>query len=865
MDNSEQVARAVEALVKLLLVDQTPNPQLGRRNSDLMDIDSVSHGQTRESHQDQDQNDNSDAQESRIAAAQEYCHRILGSRMAPSVVSDEMHISDVIKKKLMREDSSSAKAIRFSHLYAKLSACPVVTKKWSILYLLHSLSNQSAVDNGQEDSTSRHHQSLPFLGLHNLDTPSAARLRSQERERTSTIQSDTTMTGHSRHGSLQIPTSTSSHQPTLGQHPDSVVSEIIRSQMGDELALLRDLIFLFQGINGKVVQFGSEYGTVVFDPSLDIPNSTKNLIKRLADLGWCYKKAKAYVDSTLQDPQTGLVVQQEFIEYFRLIAILESHIATDLDVAGSKGLSLRRLLVWTQETLQRLTLMSVLVENCKDLQGGALIAVVHEYRQHGDPLIQRFIHRLLERVSAPFYVMLQRWIYDGELEDPRSEFFIGFDPECREEDMWQRKYFIRMDMLPAFIGLPLAKKCDDGDWFLQNHGVGKSLRYGDIADLESSIDEAYSKTSKRLLSLLKTKFKLMDHLTAIKRYLLLGQGDFIQFLMESLGPSLSQPANTLFRHNLTGTLEAAIRGSNAQFDDPEVLPRLDVRLLEISSGDSGWDIFSLDYHMDSPINAIITPASMHQYLKMFNFLWRLKRVEHALSNAWRRQTTSARAIHPIRELMPGLHQCRIVCGEMIHFVYQLQYYILFEVLECSWAKLLKTIQKEKNDLDSVIEAHQRYLSDVTSKGLLQVSHDENLMSRMLEILATILDYKVAQDNLYDFALEEIERRRMKQREADMRTRMGRWGLTDADDALDKIPDEQFKNVVTPLLEIVNEYSIQFKREVYELLTTLAADGDSELKSLSTRLDFNKFYDKTLNVVLATAASSTSTANRKSTR
>lgn len=44
---------------------------------------------------------------------------------------------------------------------------------------------------------------------------------------------------------------------------------------------------------------------------------------------------------------------------------------------------------------------------------------------------------------------------------------------------------------------------------------------------------------------------------------------------------LSKPANTLFRHNLTGVLEAAIRASNAQYDDPSILARLDVRLLEV--------------------------------------------------------------------------------------------------------------------------------------------------------------------------------------------------------------------------------------------------------------------------------------------
>ena len=60
-------------------------------------------------------------------------------------------------------------------------------------------------------------------------------------------------------------------------------------------------------------------------------------------------------------------------------------------------------------------------------------------------------------------------------------------------------------------------------------------------------------------------------------------------------PSLARPANALFRHNLTTTLEAAIQSSNARFDPPDVLRRLDARMLEYSHGEIGWDVFTLEY------------------------------------------------------------------------------------------------------------------------------------------------------------------------------------------------------------------------------------------------------------------------------
>ena len=62
-----------------------------------------------------------------------------------------------------------------------------------------------------------------------------------------------------------------------------------------------------------------------------------------------------------------------------------------------------------------------------------------------------------------------------------------------------------------------------------------ALQYGDIQGLERSIDSAYQVASHRLFEVFIHKFKLLDHLSALKSYLLLGHGDFADQLMETLG------------------------------------------------------------------------------------------------------------------------------------------------------------------------------------------------------------------------------------------------------------------------------------------------------------------------------------------
>ena len=104
--------------------------------------------------------------------------------------------------------------------------------------------------------------------------------------------------------------------------------------------------------------------------------------------------------------------------------------------------------------------------------------------------------------------------------------------------------------------------------------------------------------------------------------------------MELLDEELSAPATSLYPHNLAGILETAIRATNAQFEDQEILDRLDVRLLDVQPGDYGWDVFSLDYKVTGPISAVFGRRTLTRYLMLFNSLWRAKRMEWILSRLW---------------------------------------------------------------------------------------------------------------------------------------------------------------------------------------------------------------------------------------
>lgn len=93
-----------------------------------------------------------------------------------------------------------------------------------------------------------------------------------------------------------------------------------------EESLLRDLIYVFQGVDGKFIKFHPKFDAYVVSPQHGVPVPVRNLVLKIAELGWMYRRVKEYVERTTQS-SVGLfeqsfcgALQQELTEYYRMIA-----------------------------------------------------------------------------------------------------------------------------------------------------------------------------------------------------------------------------------------------------------------------------------------------------------------------------------------------------------------------------------------------------------------------------------------------------------------------------------------------------------------------------------------------------------------
>ncbi|KAF8351415.1 gamma-tubulin complex DGRIP91/SPC98 component [Amanita rubescens] len=801
-----------------------------------------------------------------VARCQEILSRHAPSRTNQTITSDTAQLSDQIKQNLLLPAEhvlvpNNASALKFANLYSRLLDQPVLSRKHAALLFLHSLGPSSRP-------------------LNSMTQPLSAKIPSSYRGL------ETQPHGKSKADILK------SYRHKGG-----------RVCLPDNL-LLRDALYLLQGISGRYIKFiGSEVDhSIQFadEPNHFIPPPTRALVHRLAEVGYLYARVDSFVNERENEVGVGMIeqslchhLQAQLTEYYRLIAILESQMATDekVEVTGNEqeleehtGLTLRRLDVWINEWRLRMRMMSVCVEGARDAHGGALVNLIHGYTDNGDPFVRKFTDQLLEEVSKPFFVTLHKWLFSGELYDPFSEFFVAADPAManlnylhpsslvgvgqlsgdggfggliaddvsgREDGLrlWEKKYQLQKQMLPAFVGETFGQKifatgkslnfirysCHDSEWVVTQEKMntnGGMLRYSDIAGLERLIDTAYQIAGQRLFEIFLDKFKLLDHLSALKNYMLLGRGDFVDQLMEALGSSLSRPANTLYRHNLTATLETAIRSSNAQSDSPDVLRRLDARMLEYSHGEIGWDVFTIEYKVDAPIDTVLNSTSMEKYLKIFKHLWQIKRVEVVLNRGWMRMAGGSRRFLRVPELNLEWHQIRLVVAEMIHFVRQMQAYCHLEVIECSWKTLTEFLAKKEGGLDALIEAHRTYLDKLEKKILLlspRAGKEENVLHLVREVFTIIIQFREATDNFYNYCLSESSRR-------DQLLDGARGVHTGSD-----FNSANSAEALHSILRRLKEYGALFTEKTQSIVIHLQAHHDLDCRFLGIRLSFSDYY------------------------
>ena len=157
---------------------------------------------------------------------------------------------------------------------------------------------------------------------------------------------------------------------TFASNPDGTLYEVT------EGFLLRDIFYVFQGIEGKLIKYDAGIDSYKISNDIGIPLPVRDIISKLAELGWLFRRVRKFLDAKASDKALGLVgqsfcaaIEKEIIEYYRLIAVLEAQLNQENSetLIASDQLTLRRLVVWTHDPLLRMKALTTLVDQCKGI------------------------------------------------------------------------------------------------------------------------------------------------------------------------------------------------------------------------------------------------------------------------------------------------------------------------------------------------------------------------------------------------------------------------------------------------------------------------------------------------------------------
>jgi gamma-tubulin complex component 3 len=535
-----------------------------------------------------------------------------------------------------------------------------------------------------------------------------------------------------------------------------------------ERLLLRDLVSVLRGLNGEYLKFDEAQQAYVLLPDSRVSPLLSSLALELAKIGVAFRQTQRML--AFFRPECGLIAQgfragaeAELLEFHRMVALFESLVIESTDPA--RGMNLRRATAWFTVPARKLAFLKKVVEACQDVGGAPLLERVSRYRDHGNDNYRAIAQNLLAQMTRPYLRCLAEWVARGDLVDPHNELFIvqakPLDASVSGQDAWHKLYHVAPERIPAglfdeatvrrilLVGktLNFAKVCDqhcEG-----KPGGGAAMEIEAMEGSEEAADEADKgddgpspltlETLKRRLGDVQTsacsglsrrlfaEFRLRDHLALLKDALLLGRADFAQALLDSLAECLSKPANAIFRHNLVGVLETCLQGtfaSNGQADP--LLGNVDVRLHEPSRDASGshqfgWDIFSLDYRVPAPLDALLGGDAMREYARLSQYLWMEKRLEYTLNQSTRR----LHGLHRISRLSAGRYarsvgedvfvdyrRLQMLHQEALGLVAALASHSM-DVVAGSWAWFEAQLDRlVDSDLDRIIAVHAAYIARI---------------------------------------------------------------------------------------------------------------------------------------------------------
>ncbi|XP_037799698.1 gamma-tubulin complex component 2-like isoform X2 [Penaeus monodon] len=616
-----------------------------------------------------------------------------------------------------------------------------------------------------------------------------------------------------------------------------------------EHQLIEDLLSLMMGIEGMYITVqppAKHYDAPEFTVDPSVEPSLSALVSRILPLCGHYSQLVRFVeDKSLY--HHGLVNQA-------LAAALTSLIkdymllVTQLEAQHQRwALTLHKLWFYVEKTMAVMDMLACITRiiTKSEAHGGSVLSLLHDRTLSltGCGQLQEVMVFLTQAAAVPYMNMLAKWLYRGIINDPYNEFMVVDRESSTEEneeqdladDYWEKRYTIIPHNIPAFLQMHADVILRTGKYLNVIRQSDHSVVCPDQEELAYSIrdpsyteviERTYSFASKRLLELLMKEKDLMGRLRSVKHYFLLDQGDFVVQLMSLCEDELSKNIDDVLPTRLESLLELALRTSAANNDlykddiqcdlQPITLMNQMLRILSIETEDereyypqeerlqlSGLQGFSLGYRVTWPVSLVLDRKTIACYQMIFRHLFYCKHVERLLCRVWVSNKVAKSFPLSASRTYTAAFALR---QRMLNFIQNIEYYMMFEVIERNWQTFINKMQKVEN-VDEVLAFHNDFLSGCLKDCMLTSPELLRMISKLTGICV----------NFANFIEESPEP-----------------AATTHEDS------QSFE-------QTISRFELQFSGMIYTLMEKISEMGrdnyNDALVNVIYRLDFNAYYAK----------------------
>ncbi|CAN8076089.1 unnamed protein product [Agarophyton chilense] len=485
-----------------------------------------------------------------------------------------------------------------------------------------------------------------------------------------------------------------------------------------------------------------------------LPPDVAPLLARLLPLATHHARVRAFIERFRLPRRTSGHVRQSVAvaletllhEYHELVLRLEQE-------AIRSTWSLQTLLYYVQPTMRTMQLLATVSTQLRGAHGGAALNIVYNvaHAHVGTPNHSVLFSHLLQNAAMPIFHHIDAWVIHGLLQDPHKEFFIRHDiryMRATTTKSWEQRFSINRDMLPDFLSefattilragkyLNVLRECEVSIPPLQLKAeesltacARDLLAPGTSRSISAFVTRTYQRAASHLMSHLSKTVRLKERLRSLKSFFLCGSSDYIAHFLDIAQAELSKPRPSVSRSRLASLLDICIRAGvnrNDEFADDVTCVLADDHLAaEISHVDnprtrgrrdviSGYEAFALDYKLEWPLNLVVSETEVLKYQFLFRYLFYLKYVERELENCW---NLHMRAKGSLKRVATSLVRSFALRNRMLHFIRNMLYYTVADVIEPNWRQLETAMHKAKT-IDEIMVQHGHFLDVCVTQSLL---------------------------------------------------------------------------------------------------------------------------------------------------